>query len=72
MVEEEDWTAEKIQEFNGYMNDLYKNTVLEKCYNCGRTFFHQALLKHKVTCVKKENKEKAPPSPQKSASPMKK
>jgi hypothetical protein len=52
------------------MNDLYKNTVLEKCYICGRTFHHEALLKHKTTCVKKD---KPPALPDKSAqSPQKK
>ena len=36
------------------MNELYKGTVLEKCYNCGRTFFAQSLMKHAKMCVKKD------------------
>lgn len=54
MVENDDWPQDNIEEFNNYMNELYKGTVLEKCYNCGRTFFAEALVKHAKMCVKKE------------------
>jgi hypothetical protein len=37
---EADWTGDRIEEFNKYMFEVYKGMVLEKCYTCGRTFFH--------------------------------